>query len=181
MEDLPIPPFYIAVVAILFLRWLISKAQKAALRREEMRNQRKRGFQPAPPPRPAPSSAEQASRTSEPPRPVQPSRPEAPARPAQTVPETLQELFEMRRQAIAEAQREASKPPPIPPPIPETAKKEEPKAEPIKVAPLQPVLRDKTRLRRKRSSIVADFADRDQIRKAVILKEVLDKPKGFDL
>lgn len=174
MDDFPIPPFYIAVVAILFLRWLISKAQKAALRREEMRNQRKRGFQPTPPPQPAPSSPEPAS------RPAQPQRPEEPARPAQTVPETLQELFEMRRQAIAEAEREASKPPPIPPPIPETAKKEE-RVEPIKVTPAQPVPREKTRLPRKKSSIVADFADRDQIRKAVILKEVLDKPKGFDL
>ena len=181
MDDLPIPPFYIAVVAILFLRWIISRAKKAAQRRAEMRNQRNRGFQSTPPsPGPAQSAAStQTSRPAQPQRPTEPHRPAEPPSPSQTVPETLQELFEMRRQAIAEAQRAESKPPPIP--IKEEVKEKIPEVKPLVMVPSKPIQGKSDRRGRKTSGIVRSFSDRNQIRKAVILKEVLDKPKGFEL
>lgn len=167
MDKPEIPWLYLAMVAIIFVRWLMAQFRKAAAkRRAYRRNLRRRWDNPEP----------------EPPRPVVPPIPESrpvedvPRQP-ESVPQTLQELFEMRRKEIAEAQRKLS-PPPIPVKAPEPVEPEVvvPRAKPVvvkKAPPAKPVRRKRT--------IASTLKNPNELRRALVLKEVLDKPKGFDL
>ncbi|MDF1753781.1 MAG: hypothetical protein P1U89_13455 [Verrucomicrobiales bacterium] len=167
MDKPEIPWLYLAMVAIIFVRWLMAQFRKAAAkRRDYRRNLRRRWDNPEPePPRPVVVPPIPESRTVE----------DVPRQP-ESVPQTLQELFEMRRKEIAEAQRKLS-PPPIPVKAPEPVEPEVvvPRAKPVvvKAPPAKPV-------RRKRS-IAATLKNPNELRRALVLKEVLDKPKGFDL
>ncbi|MDF1811352.1 MAG: hypothetical protein P1V20_04035 [Verrucomicrobiales bacterium] len=179
MEEPEIPWIYLAMVAIIFVRWLLAQLKKAARIREEHRRKVRRRWEgditetvhePPPTPHRPPAIP--------PPHPEkEPHIPQAETRPQ---PQTLQELFEQRRQEIAEAQRRAVTPPPVPKP---KKKKEVVEPAPVQTTPMvkRPVPSPpmKTKPRRK-SSLVKTLSNKNSIRNAIILKEILDKPKGLD-
>ena len=174
---------YLAMVAILGLRWLIEQFKRAAQQRAEMRERRFRGV-----------DAEAQEQRAAPPRrvppPQQQQREPEPQPQAQTVPQTLQELFEQRRQEIAEAQRQAAQPKPKPPPLraPEPEPKPEVRQEqPVVLPAVAPIEADYSSLiygadaYREKSAISETLSDHEKIRSALILKEILGRPKGLDL
>lgn len=182
---------YLAMVAILGLRWFFEQLKRGAERRrqildgtldreEEVYQQQEETYYeepaqaPAPPPLPTNQRAETQQQQQE----------SAPA-----VPQTLQELFEQRRQEIAKAQREVNKPKPTP----------QPKQQPAAPAPQQPVVsqpvptgpnqielnspfatdsREKSKAK-SRKGIGKLLSDRENVRSAIILNEVIGKPKGL--
>ena len=179
MDDGSSPPwFYLAVVAILFVRWLLNQFKNAARVREENHQQRQRQRQ----------RQEQRNQhpTYQPPHtPQQQAEPE--------VPTTLQELFEQRRRQIAEAQQRGTyeKPPPLPEqtyqpepaveePLYQYQEIEEPEDLPY-VPHDSPILTGAVGSRRRSgdSPLLKILSNKDQFRDAIILKEILDKPKGL--
>lgn len=180
MDEPNIPWIYVAMVAIIFVRWLFGQFKRAATVRQDMREKQRRGGDQSPPPiqrqqtRPTPSS-----------RPVE-VEPEPPR--------TLQELFEQKRQEIIEAQRqierqqrerelEEERARAVPPPLPS---RQEPEAErePIALESIgvHAAVRPKPAIvepRKERNQISRLLSDSTSLRNAIILKEILDSPKGL--
>lgn len=178
MDEPNIPWIYVAMVAIIFLRWLFTQFKKAATIRQDMRE--KRGGRQSPPPiqrQPTPSSG--------------------PAEGDAGAPRTLQELFEQKRQEIIEAQRQIERerereleeeraravPPPLPA-RPEFEVEREPVTRPIggkgvgKLGSTRSIAAV-VESRRGRNQISRLLSDSTSLRNAIILKEILDSPKAL--
>lgn len=181
MDEPNIPWIYVAMVAIIFLRWLFTQFKKAATIRQDMREQQRRGRRQPPPTIQRQQSAPSCGEVESQPQP----------------PRTLQELFEQKRQEIIEAQRqienererelEEERARSVPPPLPSRPEPEverEPVTSPIgetgigglgSVRPITALVEP----RRGRNDISQLLSDSTSLRNAIILKEVLDSPKGL--
>lgn len=196
---------YVAMVAFLFLRWLINQFKVAAVKREELRQRRMRGFDEG-----AMARAEATNAPRMPP-PLPAQHQSAPAQPVQRPaegPQTLQELFQQLRQEIKRAQDVEKRPPETPSrpaPVPSTRqnqrnqpqasakqkKRNQPKQAPVSEAPREPVPPPLVqspiaadshyqKSARKKSAITAILSDPEKTRHAVILREILGRPRGLN-
>lgn len=176
---------YLAMVAILGLRWFFEQLKKGAERRREMReggyrrDQQYEQYEAEPQPTRTPPPIPTSNQPTPQPETTQPS-----------VPQTLQELFEQRRQEIAKAQREAQrpapqKPPPVekPAPAPVAASKPKMSATPSEIELNSPfsIGGSGKKSKSKGGYISKTLSNKNTLRSALVLKEVLGKPKGFDL
>ncbi len=170
---------YLAMVAIIFVRWLLNQFKVASEKREAQRRSLRRSWEES---SPAPSTY-QPTKSNHVPPPLPPKLP--------SQPQTLQELFEQKRQEIAEAQRRMTSPPivvekSVEPVLAKTPVQNKAKQSPAiksqplskRSQPLRPVRPQGAQVQVSR--ITKLFSSRDQMRNAIIIKEVIDKPKGFD-
>ncbi len=175
MDNAPdIPWVYVAMVAIIFIQWVVRQFKAASERRREIMEQRMRGFEiEVPERRDSYSSYEEEEKDDD--YYYEDERPQQPAAPQ---PQTLQELFEQRRREIAEAQRKVVvKPPPLPPTQPKPAA-----SEPLPVFKNpEPITKTPPMASRRRSGTQYGqlFSTPSDLRKAFVLKEILDKPKAL--
>lgn len=170
MEDIPWLP--LAMVFIAFLSWLRNRIVEAA----EIRRARNA----------AKAEVARARRTTEPATPAY----ETPYRKAQTtevadeeIPRTFRELFdEINAQRTA-----AAAPPPLPPQVVEVEEADEPWGdgdgfggitEVPELPKVTPKIRKKT-VKRERHPLAKTLSDGNQLRTALILKEILGPPKAL--
>lgn len=182
MEDPGIPWLYVAMVAIIFVRWLLGQFKRAATVRQEMRGERRDSPDATPPPLRRGQLGEDGSRS--------------PESTTFEPPQTLQELFEQKRREIAEAQRQLEnprqpelepepepepEPAPMPPPIPVSPSTLPSSTIQAKAAPspgfIPPL--ESIGASENRSRLAKRLSHGPSIRDAIILKEILDEPKGL--
>ncbi len=174
MDD--VPWIYVAMIFIAFISWLRGRLQDAAAVRRERAADRK--------------AKERARRTTEPeyesPYSARDRAPEP------EVPHTFTQIFKEIERQINEA--EEPPPPPraepqqrsaAPPPLPSSEPSYQPTEIPVPVAPSAPMQRRKKKRKVRVStdsqvdSLTASLSNGGKLRTALILKEVLDKPRAL--
>ena len=173
----------------MFVRWIIGQAQRASQQREEMRMRKRRERRYSETPRASVRPGyEQPTQ-----RPQTHTQTEPTTISIQNVPETIQDLIELRRQTILREQQEAAavsaKPPPLPPSTGGVAEAV-PRDVPTAPDPTQSTkssdlgglpIGTKSAKKKRDSSLVEALHDPKQVRNAILLREILGKPKSLKM
>ena len=174
MDD--IPWLYVAMIFIAFASWVWNKVQEAAaIRRQRLAERR---------------AAERSRRTTEPEweSPYR-SQPQAVPEPEPEPPRSFQDVFRELERQFAEPEEEEL-PTRTPPPLPAQASVSEPEETPTwspEAVTLPPLAKPKKKRKRKVASarretsevLSATLRDRGRLRNALILNEILAKPKAL--
>lgn len=172
MDD--VPWLYVAMIFIAFVSWVVQRVREASEARRERIAERK--------------AAERARRTTQAPEYESPYRSGRTAEPEPEPPRTFREVFqELERQMAGhEPEPEPTRVPPPLPPQPETTTAPPPRVPSVlprvSAAPPRPRKRKPRSAARKRetaNALGSVLRDRGSLRTALVLKEVLDRPRAL--
>lgn len=174
MDD--IPWLYVAMIFIAFLSWVHNRIQEAKEHRRARAIEKEK--------------AARARRTTAPPEFESPYRPPSPSRPSPesggaSAPKTFREVFEELQREFTEPELEIEEPPPsrlpVPPPLPAEPVYEQPVVPvgPIKIAPPLPGAKRLRSSRNTGTHLIRTLRHGGNLKTALILKEVLDKPRAL--
>ncbi|MDF1823894.1 MAG: hypothetical protein P1U68_04585 [Verrucomicrobiales bacterium] len=170
MDD--VPWLYVAMIFIAFVSWVSNRIKEAAEYRRARKIEKEK--------------AARARRTTAPPEfqsPYRKQSPPTPSAPEAEPPKSFREVFkELERQFAKPAEETFRDKRPTPPPLPQTP--EEPTIKqpqlpsgPLRVSP--PMKMVKRRGRRTSDSLIKTLQHGDKLKTALLLKEILDKPKAL--
>lgn len=168
MDD--VPWLYVAMIFIAFISWVSNRIKEANEYRRARRIEKEK--------------AARARRTTAAPEFQSPYREQASTQAVEeeeTTPKSFREVFqELERQFTEPAEEEVSYERPSPPPLPADEPFPTPAfvpTGPVKVAP--PMATKKRRSRNTSDSLIKTLRNGENLKTALILKEVLDKPKAL--